>query len=157
MSPANQSIAQILLKLKSWCAYQERSHFETRRKLASFRIDEETASVVMAQLISENFLSEERFAIAFAGGKFRMKHWGRVKIKMELRRHQVSDYLINKALREISYEDYLEEIRRLIGKKINEGDSADINFRRAHTYLLSKGYENDLAIEEINKWLAGNG
>ncbi len=32
---------------------------------------------LLAYLITEGFLNEERFAKAFAGGKFRIKKWGR--------------------------------------------------------------------------------
>src|SRR6478736_3420107 len=87
-------------KIKHYCAYQERSHAETRDKLYGFGLYKHEVETLLTQLIEENYLNEERYAIAFAGGKFRMKQWGRVKIKYELKQKQVSEYNIKNALKQ---------------------------------------------------------
>ena len=71
---------QASLKIRSWCAYQERSHYETRNKLNEWRLDEAVAENIIADLIAENYLNEERFASAFAGGKFRIKRFVRLML-----------------------------------------------------------------------------
>ena len=76
---------QALQKLRHYCAYQERCHAEVKEKLYSFGLRKQMVEESIAQLIEEDYLNEERFAIQFAGGKFRMKQWGRVKIKHELK------------------------------------------------------------------------
>ena len=76
---------QALQKLKHYCGYQDRSHSEVKEKLYSLGVWKKDHDEIMAALIEENYLNEERFALAFAGGKFRMKKWGRVKIKYELK------------------------------------------------------------------------
>ena len=75
-SPIDKKTAQ--LKLANFCAYQERSQQEVREKLVKMGILSDDLEDIIAFLISENFLNEERFAIAFAGGKFRIKHWGKL-------------------------------------------------------------------------------
>jgi regulatory protein len=79
-------------KIKHYCAYQERSHAEAREKLYSFGLYRQEVETLLSQLIEENYLNEERFAVAFAGGKFRMKQWGKTKIKYELQQKRVSAY-----------------------------------------------------------------
>src|SRR5882762_609956 len=92
---------QALQKAKHYCAYQERCHSEVKEKLYSFGLWKQEVETILSQLIEEGYLNEERFAIQFAGGKFRMKQWGRVKIKYELKQRQVSEYCVKKALKEI--------------------------------------------------------
>jgi regulatory protein len=67
-------------KIQRYCAYQERSHQEVRNKLYSFGLYSDEVDNLLTDLITDGFLNEERFAKAFAGGKFRMKKWGRIKI-----------------------------------------------------------------------------
>ena len=87
---------QALQKLRHYCGYQERCHSEVKEKLYSLGVFKNEHDAIIATLIEEDYLNEERFAIAFAGGKFRVKQWGRVKIKYELKQKQVSEYSIKK-------------------------------------------------------------
>ena len=75
-NPIDKKTAQ--LKLANFCAYQERSQQEVREKLVKMGISSDDLEDIIVFLISENFLNEERFAIAYAGGKFRVKHWGKL-------------------------------------------------------------------------------
>ena len=97
---------QALPKAKHYCAYQERCHSEVKDKLYSFGLNKKEVEQILSQLIEENYLNEERFAIQFAGGRFRIKQWGRVKIKYELKQKQVSEYSIKKALEQIKETEY---------------------------------------------------
>jgi regulatory protein len=76
--------AEAHAKIQRYCAYQERSHKEVKNKLYEYGLYPGQVDELLSQLISEGFLNEERFAKAFAGGRFRMKKWGRLKIKNEL-------------------------------------------------------------------------
>jgi regulatory protein len=71
-----------------------------KRKLGGYGISWTQAGELLSKLIEEGFLNEERFARSFAGGKFRMKGWGRKKIEMELKMRMISDYSIRVAIRE---------------------------------------------------------
>ena len=75
---------QALPKIKQYCAYQERSHSEIKDKLYGFGLRKNEVEEILATLIEENYCNEERFAEQFAGGKFRMKQWGRIKIRRAL-------------------------------------------------------------------------
>ncbi len=137
---------QALQKLKHYCAYQERCHSEVREKLYSLGVGKNDREEITAALIEENYLNEERFAIAFAGGKWRVKRWGRVKIKFELKQRGVSDYCIRKALKQIDEEDYLQVIRSLAAEKSASPGKKTVPVKKNKTmaYLLGRGFESEL-------------
>jgi regulatory protein len=145
---------QALPKIKLYCAYQERCHSEVKEKLYSFGLNKKDVEQLMAQLIEENYLNEERFAIQYAGGKFRMNQWGRVKIKYALRQKQVSEYSIKKALEELSESDYKKTLQKLATQKLKTLTSEKnifIKKRKLQDYLLQKGYESEMVRDVVNK------
>ncbi len=102
---------------------------------------------LLSQLIEEGYLNEERFAIAFAGGKFRIKKWGRIKIKYELKQKCVSEYNIKKALKEIDEGEYFKVLEKLAAEKWRSLKQEQYLNRQSKTinYLMQKGYEAGLA------------
>ena|SRR5215831_16311720 len=143
---------QAYQKAKHYCAYQERSHTEVREKLYSFGIRKQEVEELISQLIEENCLNEERFAIRFAGGKFRMKQWGRIKIRYELKQKRVGEYCIRKALEAIDEEAYRQTIAKLAERKwkaFNDEQSKIAKIARTTEYLLHKGYESILIKQAI--------
>ncbi|MBL7738781.1 MAG: RecX family transcriptional regulator [Chitinophagaceae bacterium] len=137
---------QALQKLKHYCGYQERCHQEVKQKLYDLGVWKKDHGEILSMLIEEGYLNEERFAIAFAGGKWRMKQWGRVKIKYELKQKQVSDYSIRKALKQINEDDYLRLLSELAKEKYASLKAEQWMVRKKKTidYLLQKGFESDL-------------
>jgi regulatory protein len=134
-------------KIKHYCAYQERAHAEVKQKLYGYGLYKNEVELLISQLIEENYLNEERFAIAFAGGKFRIKQWGKTKIKYELKLKQVSEYCIKKALKEISDEDYEKTLQKLTAEKLESLKSEKNIFTKRsklQNYLVGKGYEFDV-------------
>lgn len=144
---------QALQKLKHYSAYQERCHSEVKEKLYSLGVWKKDHDEIIATLIEENYLNEERFAIAYAGGKFRIKHWGRVKIKYELKQKQVSDYSIKKALKQIDEEEYMKLLNKLAKEKYAALKSEQYLVRKKKTmdYLIAKGFEVELARAIVGK------
>lgn len=135
-----------LLKMQNFCAYQERSHVEARTKLIDLGIYGDPLEEIISSLIADNFLNEERFAKAFAHGKFNIKKWGKVRIKLELKKRKISDYSIKKALAEIHYDDYIKTLQEIIVKKNALIDETD-DFKRHQKlfqYALQKGFEIEL-------------
>ena len=142
------SKAKCLSKLQRYCAYQDRCHKEVRSKLLELGIYGHDLEEIMASLISDNFLNEERFAKSFARGKFRIRQWGRNRIQLELKRRDISDYCINKALQEIEEETYLRTLQAVIEKKaiLLKPKEADSFKRKAKLakFAIGKGYESTL-------------
>ncbi len=139
-----------------YCKYQERCHSEARNKLYELGFTTAEVERQIAELIEANVINEERFAIAFAGGKFRMKQWGREKIKMELKIRKISDYCIKKALKEIDCDEYDKTLNKLLYKKLTELKSERNHFikkAKVYRYLLQKGYEKDIVAGIIKEHL----
>lgn len=143
---------QALQKLKHYCAYQERCHLEVKEKLYSLGQHKQDVEALIAELIQEGYLNEERFAIHFAGGKFRMKQWGRKKIEQALKEKQVSVYCIRKALLQIDDEAYMQAMEKQATKKwqtLKGEKNIFIKKRKLQDYLLQKGFEYDLVRDQI--------
>ena len=139
--------AQALLNARNYCSYQERSHFEVKEKLFGFGLTAAEVENIIAELISDDFLNEERFARAFARGKFKLKGWGKVKIRYELKQRRVSDYCIRKGLSEIDGDEYEKKLNKLFEEKLTQLKSEKNVFvkkRKLMDHLRQKGYEPDL-------------
>lgn len=143
---------QALQKARHYCAYQERCHSEVKEKLYGFGLWKNEVEEALATLIEENYLNEERFAIQFAGGRFRMKQWGRIKIRYELKQKQVGDYCIKKALTSISEDDYTKTLEKLATDKWEDlkGETGFTRQGKLQEYLVRKGYEME-AIWQVIK------
>jgi len=141
-----------LMKMQSWCAYQERCQHDTRNKLFELGLWPEAVENIIVKLIEDNFLNEERFATAFARGKFTIKKWGRIKIKQELKQKRVGDYCLKKAMQQIDETEYMATLKKLIDSKrklINEKSPIKLKYKLMN-YVLSKGYEKDLVFDILN-------
>ncbi len=153
MQPKNIGTEKAIQKIRQYCAYQERNHREVKEKLYSFGLYKADVDEILTQMIDENYLNEERYAIALAGGKFRIKNWGKVKIRYALKQSGISDYCIKKALAAIEETDYLEKLRQLFASKQNLLRSEKNMFvrkKKLRDYLLQKGFESDLIQELLN-------
>jgi regulatory protein len=133
-------------KIEHFCAYQERSHKQVKEKLLSFGLLENVADELISELIQENFLNETRFAETFTRGKFLIKGWGRIKIKQHLKQHYVSEYNINKALKQIKADEYQEMFETIASKKwaVLKGENAKLKKQKLQRFMYSRGFESDM-------------
>lgn len=141
-------------KMEHYCAYQERCHDEIIQKLKSLNMIPQAIDTILVHLIDNNFLNEERFACSFARGKFRIKHWGKRRIINELKARNISKYNIDRALKEIPNEEYLETFHLIADKQwdtINENNLLKKK-KKVMDYLLRKGYESNLVQEKISNY-----
>lgn len=154
-SECKYSLLEAKTKLEALCAYQERCSFELNSKMITWGLDFEDRNRLLAELISSNFLSEERFAEAYTSGKVRIKKWGRNKIRVELQKKHISAYSIKRAFSLIDENTYIENLKHLTQKKwISLSSEKNLYNKKMKTYrfLSSKGYETDLikdCVEEL--------
>ena len=136
----------ILSKLRQFCAYQERCISDVESKLRQWKVDKIRAEKIIERLIHEDYLNEERFARSFAGGKFRINHWGKTKIIYELERRQVPDLIIQIGLEEIEDDEYEETLTELLQRKNREIKETDPYKRKQKliAYGVQKGYHYGL-------------
>lgn len=140
---------EVLVKAANFCAYQERTQQEVRKRLAELEVEGDEAEEMIVWLIENNYLNEERFARIFAGSKFRQKRWGRLKIRQELKMRGVSEYCLKAGMSEIDNEDYLQTLTDLLEKKAKEIKESNPLKRKQKllSYALSKGFESDLVFD----------
>lgn len=147
------SRTEALTRMQRYCAYQDRCHQEVRSKLLDLGIYGTDLEEILVELIQENFLNEERFARSFARGKFRIKQWGRTRIKRELALRDVSAYCIRKALEEIDETEYLDCLQNLVSKKSAQlkDDHAFARKTRLANWAIGRGFEPGLVWEVVNQ------
>ena len=148
------SFLEAKTKLEALCAYQERCSFELEQKMILWGIDFEDRNRLLAHLISNNFLNEQRFAEAYVSGKTNIKKWGRIKIRQHLKQKRVSDYSIQHALNTIDDEVYINHLQFLTERKLEALKSEKDSFKKTakvYRYLASKGYETELIREVISE------
>ena len=140
-----------LIKAEHYCTYQERAQQEIRDKLYEWGLWSDDVEGIISELIETNFLNEERFTQAYVSGKFRIKQWGKTKIKQGLKLKRIPDKMIQRALNGIDHDDYLKAILTAAQKKaplIKEKDAFKRNYKLV-SYLMGRGFEKDLIIEVL--------
>jgi regulatory protein len=147
------SLKEALQKIEYFCAYQERCHEEVVTKLRTMKMDSDEIDQIMAHLIAENFLNEERFACSFARGKHRIKNWGKIRISNELKHRKISQTLINTALKEITLEEYLSTFHTLAERQWESIRETNTLKKRKKfcDYLLRRGFESNLVYDKVNE------
>ena len=142
-------------KIYRYCAYQERSHQEVKNKLFEYGLYTGEVDELLARLITEGFLNEERFAKAFSGGKFRIKKWGRLKIQRELSHRGLTENCIARGLKEIDASDYTTTLNAVIQKKAKQLVEHNLFKKRDRIarFAIAKGYEPELVWEAVKALL----
>lgn len=143
----------IIKSIEHYCAYQERCHSEVRYKLVELGSRGEELENIIAHLVEENFLNEERYAKSYARGKAHLKNWGKNKIRITLKQKNVSEYCIKKGLADIDENIYFDNLQKLIIQKkkdYSKFKNPIIRKNKIIHFLLQKGYEYEYISEYIN-------
>lgn len=147
------TVQEATKKIESYCAYQDRCHKEVVSKLKDMGMIPLAIDTIIAQLIEDRFLNEERFAKSFARGKFNIKKWGKNRIVSELKFRNISKYNITTALKEIEPEAYLTTLDKLAKKRLGQITETNTQKRRKKLadYLLYRGWESHLVYEKLQE------
>jgi regulatory protein len=145
---------QVLQKLRFYCRYQQRCQNEIKEKLFELGINKIDHDEIINELIKENCVNDERFAAAFASGRFKLKQWGRKKIWQGLKEKRVSDEIAQRALEQINKKEYMAILNKLAKERYASLKNEQYLVRRKKTmnYLMQKGYEVDLVKDALNNF-----
>jgi regulatory protein len=140
------SADEALVALERYCAYRERSPHEVRQKLKALGQTGDTAEQLYQVLETDNYVNEYRYAEAFAGGKFRINHWGRVRIRMALQQQHIGHAVMETALATISESEYLAVLKQLVERKLAQWAHEDPAMAKHKTLqgLIRQGFETEL-------------
>lgn len=147
------TIKDALKKIEHYCAYQERCHEEVESKLRTMKMDTNEIDQIIAHLIKDNFLNEERFARSFARGKHRIKYWGNIRITNELKFRKINQRLITTALKEITPDEYYETFEKIALRTWENTRETNSMKKRKKVCdsLLRKGFESNLVYEKVKE------
>jgi len=142
---------EALEKLKRYCSVQERSYKAVREKLYNWGLKPDQVDNIIVELISENYLSEQRFAEAYASGKFKIKSWGRRKIVQGMKQLDISEACISIAMEQVAEDDYEARLEHWIEKraKLEKGLPIFETRGRVARYLINKGYEPEIVWDKV--------
>jgi len=140
-------------RIQSYCAMQDRCQWEVEKKMKEWGISDEIIENILTDLILDKFVNEERFSESFCRGKFRIKRWGKVKIKNELKIKKISNNCIDKGLLQIEKKEYMKVLKDLYLKKRDSLKDTNQFIRKGKIakHLQQKGFESKLIWELINK------
>ncbi len=148
MEKKSFTFEEIKQKLVNYCVYQDRCHAEVEQKMREFLLIDEAKEEIILYLLKENYLNEERFTRSYIRGKFYIKHWGKNKIRMNLKQKQISERLINSCFDEIHEDDYRNTMTRIYEDYFSKQKGLQEYQKKSKTikYLMSRGFE----YEKIN-------
>ena len=140
-------------KMEHYCAYQERCHKEVVKKLQELGMIPISIDTIVSKLVEDNYLNETRFAQSYARGKFRIKKWGKIRIRRELKARNLSDYNIRKALEEISDLDYNTTFLELFEKRKKEvyENIPSVQKKKIISYMVYRGWELEKIYEAMHQ------
>lgn len=152
MEKKSYTFDEIKQKLVNYCVYQDRCHSEIEQKMREFLLIPEAKDEIVLYLIKENYLNEERFTRSYIRGKFSIKHWGRTKIKMNLRQKGITDKLISRCMDEIDADDYENTVSKIYHDYFSKQKGLKEYQKKSKTikYLISRGFEYELILDVIN-------
>lgn len=142
---------ELLSKLENYCVYRERCPKEVQNKLAELGAEPEVAQQIFKVLKADKFFDEQRFAHAFAGGKFRNNNWGKVRIKQELRMRDIKPQMIEIALDAIDMSAYLGLLHKMLEKKLAQYPGDPKGREKSAASLIRSGFEPSLVFKILNE------
>ncbi|WBV58549.1 regulatory protein RecX [Chryseobacterium daecheongense] len=151
MDKKSYTFEEIKQKLVNYCVYQDRCHAEVEQKMKEFMLINEAKEEILLYLIQENYLNEERFVRSYIRGKFYIKHWGRNKIRMNLKQKQISEKLIQSCFNEIDENDYFKTLKKIFDDHYSKSSGLKEYQRKTKTisYLIGKGYEYEIILQVL--------
>ena len=145
-------VQELQKKLEYYCSYQERCHYEVYNKLKGLTRNNDDINQVITKLIDDGYLNETRFSKEFTIGKFNHKNWGRIRIKLELKKRKISTKNIEIGLNELDDGKYLKKLEDLFKRKLEiHSYKMDIySKKKIFDYFNYRGWEKDLIFNKLN-------
>lgn len=144
---------QALSKAMTLCSQREYNEAEIRSKLKTWGAEAVDIEEIMEELISQNFINDLRFAVAYARDKVRLNHWGKIKVRYMLSMARVSHTIIDQALNEIDdevYQDVLEDLLKKKARELKNESDASLKRQKLVRFALGRGFEMELIIKVAN-------
>ncbi len=131
------------LQLAAVCAQAEHCEQEMRDKMKRWGVDTEAQERVVARLVKERYIDNERYARAFVKDKIRYNKWGRRKVQQALWMKRIDEDIQQSVLDEIDDKEYLNVLVPLLKQKrktIKADNDYELN-QKLVRFALSRGFD----------------
>lgn len=134
------------LTLAALCARSEHCQWEMLEKMRRWELDDAAQTRVMARLVKERYVDDERYARAFVKDKVRYNKWGRRKVEQALWQKRIDDDIRERVLDEVDEEEYLNVLRPLLKQK-RKSIKAENDYelkQKLVRFALGRGFTYDI-------------
>ena len=134
------------LQLAALCAQAEHCQQEMRDKMRRWELDETVQNRIVARLVKECYVDDERYARAFVKDKIRYNKWGRRKVQQALWQKHIDTDIQQRVLDEIDEKEYLDILRPLLKQKrksIKAESDYELN-QKLVRFALGRGFGFDI-------------
>lgn len=134
------------LQLAQLCARSEHCQHELTEKMRRWDMSDEAQARVMARLVGERYVDDERYARAFVRDKIRYNKWGRRKVEQGLWAKHIDDDIRERVLGEVGDDEYLSVLRPLLQQKrrsVKADSDYELN-QKLVKFALSRGFTYDI-------------
>jgi len=150
--PDSELFKSALHKAMALCAGREYTAADILSKLQSWGLNDNESTRIIEHLKNDNFINEERYALAFVRDKFKYNKWGKLKISAHLKTKNIPGEIIKNALDTIADETYKQTLVNLLSahrRSVKAKNQYDLKAKLLR-YGLSKGFESSLLYDLLN-------
>ena len=134
------------LQLAALCAQAEHCQHEMLEKMRKWELPEAVQARVMARLVKERYVDDERYARAFVKDKIRYNKWGRRKVQQALWLKHIENAIQQTVLDEVGDDEYLKVLKPLLKQK-SKSIKAESDYERNQKlvrFALGRGFTFDI-------------
>ncbi len=146
----DEKTKKVLNRLEAQCARKEYCSSEMLSK-AEKLLDKEAAREVLESLVRDSYVSDARYAAAFAREKASLQGWGQVKIAYMLGMKGISKEIVGSALKEIDAGAAGRKLDSLLLSKSRQLSGDPQRRLKLIKYALSRGYAYDEVKEALGR------
>ncbi|MFA5849408.1 MAG: regulatory protein RecX [Bacteroidales bacterium] len=147
-------VSGALSSMQRMCSAREYCEHDIRLKLKRYELSPAEANAIIIKLKADDFLSEERFALAFVRDKSRLSGWGVRKIAFALKNRRVSEEAISYAFSQLDVDSERNTLLRILETKarsLKPGEEQESRKFKLIRFALSRGFEYDKILQAVNK------
>lgn len=143
---------EAFLRLSALCAQAEHCEYEMQEKMRRWQLPDDAQARVMQRLVSERYVDDNRYALAFARDKVKYNKWGRRKVEQALWQKRIADDIRQQVLDGIGDADYISVLRPLLQQKrraVKARNDYELRMKLVK-FALGRGFTMDVIRQCVN-------
>lgn len=143
---------EAFLRLSALCAQAEHCEYEMQEKMRRWQLPDDAQARVMQRLVSERYVDDNRYALAFARDKVKYNKWGRRKVEQTLWQKRIKDDIRQQVLDSIGDADYISVLRPLLQQKrraVKARNDYELRMKLVK-FALGRGFTMDVIRQCVN-------